>query len=458
MGESKGTGVRFAFNRSIRLAGRDSQLTADGGALLLREIDEGVGLTASVAGALAPRGSKARYSAAELLRVRLYLLALGYEDQSDADVLRDDPALRLAISDGRGTSPLDRDLPSQPTVSRFTSELATPRGQRALADALVSSALTAQRRVDGRIDRQVLDIDSLPLEAHGQQGGSAYNGHYRCRCFHPQVVMDGSGHLLAVKLRPGNESTSTGAWELLAGVIDRLAARGVGVSRVRGDAGFPHEDLLGALESRGIGFAFRIASNSGLERLAEPFLVRPVGRPTKQPREWTHVLSYRGKRWSRARRIVLVVQERPEDLYLHHFFIVTSDESTTGAQVLNFYRRRGTMEARLGEWVHTTMAALSSSHRDASLVDGEDDRPFRSNAATLLLSALAYNLLHLLRRLAARARNAIIGNELGLSRARRLLLTVAARVIRSGRRATMLVPHVVEHMWASVLARIRTRA
>lgn len=430
-------------------------MTADSGALLLRELDEALGVSRSIAARLEDARSRARYSFKELLRLRLYLLSLGYEMQSDADQLRADPALRLAISDARGLNPIERALPSQPTLSRFMRLLARESGRQALDRGLVDSAVAGIRRLCRRPSKRVLDIDSLPMAAHGLQGGSAYNGHYRYRCFHPQVVMDGSGHLLAARLRPGNEATSKGATQLLEEVVDRLHAAGERVGRVRGDAGFPSEDLLASLETRGIGYAFRLLNNSKLDRLAQQYLVRPAGRRPKEPREWTHLLRYKASCWSRERRLVLVVQERPDDLYLHHFFLVTSDEPTTGAQVLRFYRARGTMEARLGEWINTVSAALSSSHRDGSRAASDDDGPFQVNAATLRLSALAYNLLHTLRQESAHARNAVLGNALGLARARRMLLTLAGRLIVSARSASLLIPASAASLWSSVLARIR---
>lgn len=80
------------------------------------------------------------------------------------------------------------------------------------------------------------------------------------------------------------------------------------------------------------------------------------------------------------------------------------------------------------------------------------------NSATLLLNALAYNLLHTLRWLAAKARIGEIGNALGLGRTRRLLLSVAGRLIVSTRRASLLVQASTAGMWSTVLARLRARA
>jgi hypothetical protein len=42
----------------------------------------------------------------ELLSIRLHMLALGYRDQGGVDLLRPDPALRFAVSDSAGVTPL----------------------------------------------------------------------------------------------------------------------------------------------------------------------------------------------------------------------------------------------------------------------------------------------------------------------------------------------------------------
>jgi hypothetical protein len=65
-------------------------MTSDGGSLLLREIDQATNLTASMGQALCdPRDpAKVRHAQEELLRQRLFAIAMGYEDCNDHDTLR----------------------------------------------------------------------------------------------------------------------------------------------------------------------------------------------------------------------------------------------------------------------------------------------------------------------------------------------------------------------------------
>ena len=66
------------------------KITSDGGCVLLREIDERMGVIDSVNQALFdPRDqAKVRHSQFDLLRQRVLAIALGYEDCNDHDTLR----------------------------------------------------------------------------------------------------------------------------------------------------------------------------------------------------------------------------------------------------------------------------------------------------------------------------------------------------------------------------------
>src|SRR2546425_224447 len=75
-------------------------LSSDGGALLLRQVDQSLGLSQSLAGCFEDRRDP-RYSdhrIQELVAQRLYGLALGYEDLNDHDRLRLDPLLAVACN------------------------------------------------------------------------------------------------------------------------------------------------------------------------------------------------------------------------------------------------------------------------------------------------------------------------------------------------------------------------
>lgn len=58
-------------------------------------------------------------------------------------------------------------------------------------------------------------MDSNESPVHGQQEGSASNGHYASECDHPPSLFNNHGDCLAAKLRPGNVSSAVDWDELL---------------------------------------------------------------------------------------------------------------------------------------------------------------------------------------------------------------------------------------------------
>jgi hypothetical protein len=227
----------------------------------------------------------------------------------------------------------------------------------------------------------------------------------------------------------------------------------------------PEDKLLSSLERRGTPYVARVKNNRVLDRLAQPFLRRPPGRPPRQPRTWFYELRYRARPWSRERRVVLVVLERPEpqerqeELFLHHFWLLTnwSLEQFPAQALLDLYRQRGTAEGHQGEWKDVFDPALSSSPRPKSTYGGDPPArhypsgdSFSINEVRLLLDALAYNILHVGRVLL----EAATGQGWSLRRFRERLIRVAARVLVHQRRAVVLIAQVAAGLWRALWARL----
>lgn len=469
------------FNGSLHIEARPERLTGEAGAVLLREMLERLGIITFLAARLEDSRDpdKVTHPLSELLRTYLVLLALGWRDQDDADALRDDPALRLAVSDRRGVGPLESrpreqgvvpprnpevpdGLASQPTLSRLARELSSAGNRAVLRASLL--AVAARRHVTTRGGHRprylTIDIDSLPIEVEGHQPGSEHNGHYHARIYHPLVATVGeTGDLLDVKLRNGSVHTADGVLDFVLPLLDAAEATLCQVASVRIDAGFPDERLLGPLETRRTGYVARVRNNAVLDRMAEPFLRRPVGRRPREPREWFYENTYQAESWSRERRVVLVVQERPDELYLHHFWLITNwtPEQMPGEALLEQYRVRGTAEGHMGELMDVLAPALSSSPRPKTHYRGESPKrttrscdSFAVNEVILLLNALAYNLLN-----AARVLFEIATKEgCSIRRVRERVLRVAGRIVTHGRRAVLIVNTVAASLWRVLWRRI----
>jgi hypothetical protein len=244
------------FNRAIKVCTTDERITSDAGLLLVREADHRLGLTEHLAGQLIDprRPDKIRYELVELLRERVYALALGYSTQDDADRLAHDPAMKLAAWNRHGEAAIEERLASQPTQSRLLDTLAHHAPNRAaLRDALAECCARHLRASGGdRAARRItLDIDSFPIQVHGRQPGAAYNGHYRDTVYHPLVASYsvageydsfqdghrlGNGFVHAI-LRQGQVHTAQGVLRFLDETL-RLAAPLGYVIDLRIDAGY----------------------------------------------------------------------------------------------------------------------------------------------------------------------------------------------------------------------------
>lgn len=460
MGERQQWLLEPTFQRAVKVAAGSDRLTSDGGAVLLREADHRLGLSESLAGRMYdPRQpERIRYTLLELLRQRLYALALGYSAQDDLDRLAHDPALKLAVWDRFGEETAEERLSSQPTQSRLIDLLAQRGNREALRGALCDwlNRWIRATGADRRVRSATIDIDSFPLEVFGQQEGAAYNGYHRAVTYHPLVASFcvgghydsakeegcrlGNGFLHAV-LRQGSVHTADGIRRFLRNVIAqaRQLARSFDV---RIDAGFTEGPVLDDLTDEHVHFVGRLKTNAVLDDLAAPHLWRPVGRPPKGGYEDVIELGpHRAGTWKHAQRLILVIIDRPDPrtgqlkLMPDYFFLVTNwtKKEKSGWEVLEHYRRRGTFEDRLGEFHAAVGLHLSSPG-------------FYENEALLLLSLLAYNLNSLLR-------TELETNEgacWDLKRFQQSVLKAGGRLTKHSRRLVLWLARAVTPLWQAL--------
>src|ERR1700683_1799635 len=273
MGERQNGPFQLSFNASLKVDFQGSRVTSDGGLVLVRELDERLGLSELMDRHLSDsrRGKNIQLPLADLLRQSIYSRLAGYEDVSDAAPLAQDPTFRLIGSRKiweRGAALTSR-------LQSFETEVLTQEenlaGLAALNRELIgkAEAIAATRRV-------VLDMDSTEVRVHGRQEQSAYNGHFESICYHPLLLFNREGDCLAAKLRPGNVHSADGWEDLLLPEIDRQQVQGKEVG-FRGDAAFAKPELYEALEERDVKYALRLPANDNLERDIAELLTRPVG-------------------------------------------------------------------------------------------------------------------------------------------------------------------------------------
>jgi hypothetical protein len=400
-----------------------------------------------------------RYTLAELLRQRIYGLAQGYPAQDDADTLAHDVAFKLAVWDRPGERVADERLASQSSHSRLIDILATGRQNLAvLRSGLAESILRHQRATgsDRRAAYGTVDIDAFPIEVCGTQPGGAYNGYYQATVYNPLVASFvaegdydgprlGEGFIHAL-LRRGNCGPAEGALRFIRTAVaqGRRLARSIDA---RIDAAFVVGPVIDPLTDDSIRFVGRLKSNPVVERLAEPYLTRPVGRPPAEGYQFTVELgSYQAHSWRHAQRLILVVVDGPDpktgqlEFEPNYFFLLTNwrAEEKSADELLDHYRRRGTFEDRFGEF----NAAI---HLKLSLPT------FAENEATLLLGLHAFNLAGMIR---GGLEDAPDSHGWDLGRVQKTVLKAAGRLVRGGHRLVLYVAAPAAALWRRLLGRI----
>ena len=439
MGEKQNEPFRLSFNASLKVDFQGSRVTSDGGLILVRELDERLGLGDLIAEHLSDsrRGKNTQLPLADLFRQSVYSRVAGYEDVNDAERLAQDPTFRLIGSEkvwDRGAA--------------LTSRLQTFETEMLAEEENFAGLARINRELIGKVEaldsaqRVVLDMDSTEIPVFGEQENSAYNGHFESTCYHPLLLFNGKGDCLASKLRPGNVHSAEGWEDMLLPEIERQQKAGKEVVFRAGPGGHPafaKPDIYEALEERGVKYAIRIPANDSPERDIAELLTRPVGRPSHKPVVWYKSFLYQAASWKTARRVVAKVEFHLGELFPRVGFIVTNLETDSRA-VVRFYNKRGTAEQWIKEGKQAVKMTRLSCHR------------FRSNQVRLLLSLIAYTLGNLWRRL-------VLPNKIdhwSLTSLQQRLVKTGGRLVKHARYYWLLLAesHLTRRLFASMVRRI----
>ena len=100
MGEKQNQSFQLLFNAPLKVDFQGSRVTSDGGLILIRELDERLGLEKLIEEHLSDsrQGLNKQFTLADLLRQSVYSRLAGYEDLNDAERLAADPTFRLISS------------------------------------------------------------------------------------------------------------------------------------------------------------------------------------------------------------------------------------------------------------------------------------------------------------------------------------------------------------------------
>ena len=216
---------RVDFDRRVHVEFRGAQLSSDGGLLVMRELDDALGLSDLASAALCDNrtGKNTTHRLDGQFRQSVFGRLAGYEDVNDADRLARDPVMRKVV----GGRAVDAQAASASQMGRFETEtLASPANRKALAD--LNGQWIDRFHYRNGLKYIVLDMDSSVSPTNGDQEGSTWNGHFDCTCYHPNFLFNQFGMLERCALRNGNVHSADGWRDVLDPVIARYAGRDLG--------------------------------------------------------------------------------------------------------------------------------------------------------------------------------------------------------------------------------------
>jgi Transposase DDE domain group 1 len=399
------------------------RLSSDAGVLLLRGVERHLGLARRLASCIRDKRDPdlIEHSVEEMLKLRMFAIAAGYEDADDCDWLRHDPVFKMAVGRLPRTG---APLCSQPTMSRLENAPSKIEIARAMA-AMVDQFCASYRRAPASI---TLDIDDTFDAVHGHQQLSLFNAHYDERCFLPIHIYEGtSGKPVAVILRAGKTPAGTEVRTILKHVIARIRGHWPEVHiLVRGDSHYGRAEAMEWCEEQGVDYIFGFGGNAVLQAMtqaaADALCVERALSAAEKLRTFA-ALSYGAKGWNRKRRIAARLEATRKGLDIR--YVVTSLKGGAKHLYESVYCGRGQAENFI-KWHKAQLASDRTSCRDP-----------KANQFRLILHTAAYWLMLTARdRIAKRSPLSIA--EFATLRLR--LIKIAARVVEGAARIRVFLP------------------
>lgn len=391
------------FQREVTARFDGGKISSDGGAVLLGEVDRRLGLLDRLAACFEDRRDPERieHSVAELVKQRVYAIALGYEDLNDHDQLRNDPVLALLAgkADLAGAARKregDRGqaLAGKSTLNRLERTTDGADRYKKIAcefervdELLLTTFIEAHEKPPQEV---ILDLDVTDSPLHGAQEGRFFHGYYRHYCYLPLYIFAGP-HLLCARQRTANQDAAAGSVAELERIVVGLRAAWPGVRLiVRADSGFCREELLGWCERNNVQYVIGLARNQRLRARIEREMNQASERQAETgeaAREFAEFSYQTLKSWSRQRRVVAKAEQLEGKENPRYVVTSLSARAWPAAKLYEeLYCARGEMENRIKEQLSLFSERMSA-------------QTLRANQLRLYFSSLAYTLMLGLRRL-----------------------------------------------------------
>ena len=373
-------------------------ITSDAGSLLLQETDQKMNLLTRFAQCFSDRRSPLliEHTLDQMLRQRVYGLALGYEDLNDHEQLRLDPL--LGVMAGKAEPGTDL-LAGKSTLNRMELGTGTPSRYKKITfwrdsvdELLVDLFLEAHVTAPAQI---ILDIDTTDMALHGNQEDKFYHGYYKHYCYLPLYIFCGD-HVLCARLRPSSIGPAVGSRKEVQRIVQQIRQRWPEVVIIlRGDSGFCADELLTWCEENRVDYVVGVARNQRLEGLIAGPLAEAKQQFEATQKQARSFVEFEHKTltgaWNKDRRVVAKAEHINGKA--NPRFVVTSlkaERWDKQALYEELYCGRGDMENRIKEQFVLFADRVSVS-------------TMRGNQLRVYLSVIAYTLMSGLRRLGLKA-------------------------------------------------------
>jgi hypothetical protein len=381
----QGTSVR---NKALQIDFDGGQMSSDAGLLLLREVEQHIGLIKALAAAI-PDSRDSRYinhQLRELLTQRVFQIAAGYEDANDCNELKNDPIFKICADRLPDSDPA---LASQPTMTRFENSISRTNLYR-LARVLVDQFIQSYADEPSII---VLDFDDTEDKTHGQQQLQLFNSYYQSHCYQPLHVYEGlSGKLMATILKPGKRSNGKQMLMIVKRLITYLRAQWPNTIFIyRGDSHFAYPDVMAWIDHQDkVYHVTGLTGNAVLNELVEAHVQRAnkLYKDTSNPVCLYHSFRYQAGTWDHPRRVIAKIERTDNGLNVR--FVVTNLEQAKATTIYtDIYCARGQAELYIKDHKLYLKSDRTSCHRFLA----NQFRLFLHSAAYVLLHALKHNVL-----------------------------------------------------------------
>jgi hypothetical protein len=405
---------------TIRFDGED--VSPNGGALLIAQAERLTGLIKGASNRLLDHRTQSliAHNMFDQVMQRVLQIASGAASASDASVLRNDPALKMAT----GRNPLSGEaLASQPTLSRLENGRSW-RELLWLSAWLVDYYIQCHPKPPKKL---ILDFDGSAIETYGLQLQAFYrSGPYKQYMYFPLFVFDQDGWLIVAALRPGDHGEVALALPVLKRLVKRFRQAWPNTEiTIRADGAFTDPAFYEWMDDNDVKYTIGFKHNNVLltktrqarqkakkkfyRKFGYPLFEGKYGQKLKletikhirslslpgERRKAHQIMSSRVVRvcddfqyaagsWTRNRRIIARIDFTDEGLDVR--YIITNITNLAPTQIYeDVYCKRSRIELWIKNIKETDCSRLSCAQ-------------FKANAFRLLLHAFAYLLLYQVRK------------------------------------------------------------